>query len=40
MSEITNQDLKELILAIAKKFDQRFADTDKRMEIDYLRRFP
>jgi len=42
MSEITNQDLKELILAMDKKFDQRFAevnlqfaDMDKKMEVGF-----
>jgi len=35
MSDITNQDLKELILVMDKKFDQRFADMDKRMEVGF-----
>jgi hypothetical protein len=42
MSDITNQDLKELILAMDKKFDQRFvevnlqfAEMDKKIEVGF-----
>jgi hypothetical protein len=35
MSDITNQDLKDLILALDKKNELRFAEMDKKMEVGF-----